>query len=138
MLKPGFWGDQGAAGKVVAVQKRARAIVGPMRHADSTMEDLEVLLELAEEDEAAVTADIEEALSALEEGLDKAEFQLMLGGEHDHRNAILNLQAGAGGVDSDAIAGGAAGDCRSCCWCRWWRGGDGGGDGIGTGWVADC
>ncbi|MAE76683.1 MAG: peptide chain release factor 2 [Planctomycetes bacterium] len=100
MLKPGFWGDQGAAGKVVAAQKRARAIVGPMRHADSTMEDLEVLLELAEEDEAAVTADIEEALSALEEGLDKAEFQLMLGGEHDHRNAILNLQAGAGGVDA--------------------------------------
>ena len=31
---------------------------------------------------------------------DAREFQLMLGGEHDDRNAILTLQSGAGGVDA--------------------------------------
>jgi len=36
----------------------------------------------------------------MEEILDKLEFQLMLGGAHDHKNAILTLQSGAGGVDA--------------------------------------
>jgi peptide chain release factor 2 len=103
MAQAGFWNDQQAAAKVVAEQKQARAIVEPLRRADAEASDLEILLELGAEDEAsmaAVAADIESGLARLEADLDQLEFQLMLGGEHDHRNAILNLQAGAGGVDA--------------------------------------
>ncbi len=100
MSSPGFWDDQERAGKVVKDQKRARAVVEPLDKAQAMLEDAEVLIELGEEDEEAVTEDLEKALADLEEALDRAEFQLMLGGEHDFRNAILNIQAGAGGVDA--------------------------------------
>lgn len=100
MAEPGFWEDQESAGVVIGRQKRAKAIVDPIRHAEADVQDIEVLLELGEEDADAVADDLAKAFASLEDTLEKAEFQLMLGGEHDHRNAILNLQAGAGGVDA--------------------------------------
>ena len=100
MSEPGFWDDQEAATKVVMVQKRAKAIIDPVDRAVASAGDVEVLLELGEEDEAAVTEDLEAELESLEQKLEKLEFQLMLGGEHDHRNAVLNIQAGAGGIDA--------------------------------------
>ena len=33
------------------------------------------------------------------DGIDKVEFQVMLGGKHDSRNAFVQVQAGAGGTD---------------------------------------
>ncbi len=100
MTQPGFWDDQEAAARIVQEQKRARAVVEPVERAEKLLEDAEVLLELGEEDEAGVRADLEKTFADLEGTLDRAEFQLMLGGEHDHRNAVLNIQAGAGGVDA--------------------------------------
>lgn len=100
MGEPGFWEDQAGAGKVIVRQKRARAVVDPVREAQRHLQDIEVLLELAEEDEDEVRSDLEASFGQLETLLDQAEFQLMLGGEHDHRNAILNLQAGSGGIDA--------------------------------------
>ncbi|MFQ5505963.1 MAG: peptide chain release factor 2 [Planctomycetota bacterium] len=100
MAQADFWEDQETARKVVESQKRHRAQVEPVRAADLHAEDLEVLLQLAEEDEKAFVEDIDDGLARLEQDLDRIEFQLMLGGEHDHRNAVLNLQAGAGGIDA--------------------------------------
>jgi len=100
MAEAGFWDKQEAAAEVIATQQRAKAVVDPIRDALSQLEDMEVLLELGEEDEEAVLGDLDAAFTSLEEVLDRVEFQLMLGGEHDHRNAILNIQAGAGGVDA--------------------------------------
>jgi peptide chain release factor 2 len=67
---------------------------------DRLASDVEVLLELGEEDEQGVEADLEAVLARIEERLERIEFQVMLGGEHDHRNAFLDIQAGAGGVDA--------------------------------------
>jgi len=100
MAEAGFWQDQEAAGKVIGQQKRVKAIVEPLRRAEQNLQDLEILLEMGEEDADAVEDELESTFQELEATLEKAEFQLMLGGEHDHRNAILNLQAGAGGIDA--------------------------------------
>ncbi len=100
MSSAGFWDDQEAAGKVVQVAKRAKGVVDPVQSAEAVASDVEVLFEMGEEDEDAVAADIEVNLDQLEAELDKLEFRVMLGGEHDHRNAVLNIQAGAGGVDA--------------------------------------
>jgi peptide chain release factor 2 len=47
-----------------------------------------------------VEADLLAAVGAFEETLEAAEFQKMLGGEHDRANAILTINSGAGGTDS--------------------------------------
>ncbi len=100
MAAPGFWDDQEKTGAVFALQKRAKAVVDPIDSGMAMLEDLSVLIELGEEDEAAVEEDLNRDFETLEAALEKAEFQLMLGGDHDHRNAILNIQAGSGGVDA--------------------------------------
>jgi len=47
-----------------------------------------------------VTRDLVAALDALHALIEAAEFQKMLGGEHDRANTILTINAGAGGTDS--------------------------------------
>ena len=44
--------------------------------------------------------DLAAALASLEQTVEEAEFQKMLGGEHDRANAILTINSGAGGTDS--------------------------------------
>ena len=68
---------------------------------------MRTLAELAEGEEGgaeAVAADLEAALDTAEAELHGLEFQLMLGGEADHRNAFLTVQSGAGGLDASDFA----------------------------------
>ena len=84
----------------MAEKKRCFGVVDPIDRAERLVSDTEVLLELAGEDPKAVEADLEEAGRSVDTLLDGMEFQLMLGGPHDEKNAILTLQSGAGGVDA--------------------------------------
>jgi peptide chain release factor 2 len=60
-----------------------------------------VLLELAqEEDDAGALVEVGERLDAVARELDQAELRLLLGGEHDRGNAIVSINAGAGGTDA--------------------------------------
>jgi peptide chain release factor 2 len=65
------------------------------------LEDARVLYELGEEAKDAATvheADLE--AGKIEQALAQMEFQRMLSGEHDRSNAILDINAGAGGTDA--------------------------------------
>jgi peptide chain release factor 2 len=60
-----------------------------------------VLLELAREEEDVETrVEASAKLAATEEALEAAELQRLLGGEHDAGNAIVSINAGAGGTDA--------------------------------------
>lgn len=61
------------------------------------IDDAEVALELGEED---LMAETQENLNKLEHDLDKYDVQKMLSGEYDDANAILSVNAGAGGTDA--------------------------------------
>jgi len=105
MAAPGFWDDQEAAQKVIAEMKKVRALVEPIDEASSSLEDLHALAELGEEMGAEeIAEDLATALEEADAKLGAHEFQVMLGGEADHRNAFLTLQAGAGGVDATDFA----------------------------------
>src|SRR5688572_30214469 len=52
------------------------------------------------EGEDAVVAELDQLLAGAEQGIEKLEFQLMLGGSNDAANAYVAISAGAGGVDS--------------------------------------
>ena len=71
------------------------------RKLHAQLEDLQVLLELAiEEDDQTVSEEIQRDLKGIAAEVEGIEFKLMLSGEHDPNNAILSIHPGAGGTES--------------------------------------
>jgi len=66
------------------------------------MEDLRAFVELAseEEDNGSYVEEIKEELDAARSALEALELSTLLGGEHDRSDAILEINAGAGGTES--------------------------------------
>ncbi len=65
------------------------------------LEEAGVLLELAEEaGDLATRREAAERLREAEERIEEAELRRLLGGEHDPGNAIVSINAGAGGTDA--------------------------------------
>ena len=99
MADPGFWGDPAKSQKVLQRRKRLDSDLGLLKRLRSQEDDATVLADWLESGEE-VTTDLTAALDALETTAEAAEFQKMLGGDHDRANAILTINAGAGGTDS--------------------------------------
>ncbi|MBK8480314.1 MAG: peptide chain release factor 2 [Proteobacteria bacterium] len=98
---PEFWNDAPRAQDLLREQARARGTIEEVQRLDRLVEDAATLLELAREvgdanseDEAARLA--EQALSAL----DALELTQMLSGPHDRMAALVSINSGAGGTDS--------------------------------------
>jgi peptide chain release factor 2 len=100
MLQPGFWENQEQAAKLVGQKKKCGGVVEPIDQAGKLIENGLVALELAAEDSEGFEPELEEIGRQLDAVLARIEFQMMLGGEHDEKNAIVTLQSGAGGVDA--------------------------------------
>jgi peptide chain release factor 2 len=68
---------------------------------DNALEDIQILIELGEdcEDEEAL-AEVRDMLPGLEKKVGQMEFARMLSGEHDVSNAIVSINAGAGGTEA--------------------------------------
>jgi peptide chain release factor 2 len=100
MTQPGFWEEAERAQAIVAKKKACFQVVEPIDSLQRLIDDGRVLIELGAEDAAAVESDLVDTEARIRDRLDQLEFQLMLGGEHDQMNAIVTLQAGAGGIDA--------------------------------------
>ena len=74
----------------------------PVRTLESGLEEIDVLLEMAEEggDLGEVSAEIDATFESLLETFDKLEFRVMLGGPSDNLGAYVQISAGAGGIDA--------------------------------------
>ena len=101
MSKPGFWDDSDQAQKIA---KQESAIKDKLKSYDALVEkreELEVLLELGQEENDQATIDeVREGIKELEEDVDDLELKTLLDGDYDHNNALLSINPGAGGVDS--------------------------------------
>ncbi len=99
MAAPEFWKDQEAAQKVLPRRKRLEADLALLKRLRTQEDDTRVLVEwrAAGED---VETDLRSSLATLASIVEGAEFQKMLGGEHDRANAILTINSGAGGTES--------------------------------------
>ena len=80
-------------------RKRLTRIIETDGEIASAVSDIEAFLELAREGEP-VEDECGEELKALSRRLDEIEIQSLLAGEHDHANAIVTLNAGAGGTEA--------------------------------------
>ena len=94
-----FWKDQEAAQKVLQRRKRIESDLALLKRLRTQEDDARVLVEWQEAGED-VDGELRPALGALEALIEGAELQNMLGGEHDRANAILSINSGAGGTES--------------------------------------
>lgn len=103
--QPDFWNDQIKAKQVIDQTNALRAVLSPCAHIEKGLEEVGLLLELAEEtdDDAerlATAQEIEGELERIESDYKTLEFQSLLGDPLDSHNAYLSLHAGAGGTES--------------------------------------
>lgn len=101
MAAPGFWDNQVKAQDLVGELRRLSLEIKPLKEVKSGADDLQVLMEFAEEDHGpSTTAELTEAATALQEKLSNIELQAMLSRPEDACNAYLSVQAGEGGTDA--------------------------------------
>lgn len=101
MLAPDFWDDPDRANKLNQERTGNEKTVEAFRLMDQKCDDIETLLELGDEmGEDEVEGEIRAELDALIEQIGQMEFRRMLGGELDRNNAIVSINAGAGGTES--------------------------------------
>jgi peptide chain release factor 2 len=99
MGEPGFWDDPEAAAKVNADYARVQRRLESFDRLSADAEDLEGLAELAEED-ADLQAELEEAIASVEDRLAALEEQRLFTGRYDAGDALVTVNAGAGGTDA--------------------------------------
>lgn len=101
MAAPDFWNDQDAAREVIDEANRLKSWIEPWNEHSAAVEDLDAMVELLEmEDDPGLAAEFERGLRKLEAGVETMEVRTMLQGEDDHREAIVNIHPGAGGLES--------------------------------------
>ena len=99
MSRPGFWDDPEAAKSVSARFSRVQGRIELLDGLKASLSDSEELLELAEEDRELLS-EIEVELGRVERVLEEQEIARLFSGEYDEGDAILTINPGAGGVDS--------------------------------------
>ena len=96
-----FWQDRRKAQETIDRITQLEKPLNVHKGITSTLEDAEVLDELADEaGDEKVLAEASASLKSIEKRIGDFEFQVMLGGPDDHKNAILTINAGAGGTES--------------------------------------
>ncbi|MFV0241535.1 MAG: peptide chain release factor 2 [Lacrimispora sphenoides] len=105
MEEPGFWEDPEKSAKIVQLAKNLKDTVQSYKDLEQQYEDIGVMIEMGnEENDPSLVPEVEEMLNQFKEKLENMRINTLLSGEYDSDNAILKLNAGAGGTES-------------CDWC---------------------
>ena len=100
MAAPNFWDNQETAQETVGRLKSVKAIVTPLTDLNSSGEDLEALIEMADEDDA-IEDEVRQEIESLEKRLESLELKALLNGPYDSSGAILTIHARDGGTDAN-------------------------------------
>jgi peptide chain release factor 2 len=99
MGEAGFWDDQERAAKVGTEHARATKRLQLYRELERDVDDLEPLAELAEED-PEIANELEDQIRTVQQRLDELEEQRLFSGKYDAGDALVTINAGAGGTDA--------------------------------------
>lgn len=97
MQKPEIWANQKKASELGTQIRDIKDNLEFLEKWQGVLDDVQTALEIA--DEELLTEAVEQ-LSAMERALEKFEVKQMLSGEYDEADAILTINAGAGGTDA--------------------------------------
>lgn len=105
MEAPGFWDDPDRSNRKMKELKNLKDTAETIQGLESQYEDIETLIEMGyEEEDAQLAADIRTELDEFIRAFEDIRISTLLSEEYDGYNAILKLNAGAGGTES-------------CDWC---------------------
>jgi peptide chain release factor 2 len=109
MEQADFWNNQKQAQATVQELKALKAKIEPLKAVIADLEDAKIAYEMGKEGDKDLLKESDEKLYGLygkpdqniTGRMDKIELQSLLSGKHDHRNAFLTIQAGAGGKEAN-------------------------------------
>jgi peptide chain release factor 2 len=99
MEAPGFWDDAEHAAKVAAEHARVSRRLEAFRTLQSDVDDLDGLVEMAAEEES-LQKEVGEHVASVESRLAELEEQRLFSGPYDSGDALVSVNAGAGGTDA--------------------------------------
>jgi peptide chain release factor 2 len=99
-----FWNNQEAAQKVINETNDIRGKLDPLARFGKQLEDVQVMLELAQAEPEAMQLELEAEITVdthqLLADLDTFELRTFLSGQHDKNNCIFTINSGAGGTEA--------------------------------------
>jgi peptide chain release factor 2 len=100
-LRDSLWNDPEKASGILREKSRLADVVEKWRKQKSSLEDLQILAEIASEEKDEKTQEeIRDELKRLNAAVREDELKMMLSSEQDPMNAILSIHAGAGGTEA--------------------------------------
>ena len=96
---PNFWSEQDRSSKVLQQRARLEESLDLDRQITLRLDDVQALMELAREGEP-VLDEFGSQLKDTETFIDRLETKVLLSGENDRLNAIVNIHPGAGGTEA--------------------------------------
>ena len=101
MKEPDFWNDRERARQTVQRVKHLKSLTVPLEELLLEVEDLEVLDQLAhEQDDEQTREEVTEKAEKLGRSVERFELHSMLSHPQDPNNAFLSIHSGAGGTES--------------------------------------
>ncbi|MDE2179746.1 MAG: peptide chain release factor 2 [candidate division NC10 bacterium] len=96
-----FWSDTSRAREIMKEQRALKDVVDQLEAIGGELEELTVLLGLLrEEDDPQALKELGSSLRSLESQIAAIELTTFMAGEYDSGNAILSINPGAGGTES--------------------------------------
>lgn len=101
MSAPGFWDNPDISNKKMKESKNMKDTVDLCDELNQKYEDILTLIEMGyEENDADIVIEVREELDDFTSKLDSMRLKTLLTGEYDKNNAIVRINAGAGGTES--------------------------------------
>ncbi|MBI4972340.1 MAG: peptide chain release factor 2 [Candidatus Omnitrophica bacterium] len=100
MSEARFWDDSLGSGRVVKELKSLKSAVESWENTYKKFQEVKELSEILKEEDRELSADLSRDLEILFQEVERLEFKTLFSGEFDRHNAILSINAGAGGTES--------------------------------------
>ena len=105
MEEPSFWEDAELSTRLVKEAKHLKDTVAEFNRLQNQYEEIGLMIEMGyEENDPEIVPEIQEMLDEFQASFDSIRVKTLLSGEYDGENAIIKLNAGAGGTEA-------------CDWC---------------------
>ena len=105
MEAPDFWDNAEVSQQKMKELKSMKDDMEIYHSLETQMEDMETMIEMGyEENDPEIIPEIQEMLDEFQKNFDSIRVKTLLSGEYDSENAIIKLNAGAGGTEA-------------CDWC---------------------
>lgn len=101
MQESDFWNDVDKAQEITQKSKRLKDKINKIENLEKSLEDIEVLKDMIEQDDTDTIKEIISEIKSIEKQVGEFKIEILLSGEYDRNDAILTLHTGVGGSDAN-------------------------------------